>query len=930
MMFRTAANPTAAVAQCLAGRGRKVTLAALLLGRGSPLSSAGYGGGLGSWAIEGDAAQSLWPWSLAKRRPPPLTWDESPSQRLAWHIPAGQCSSWNQSSGQRSTGNDSVGQHSRRNASTSQRPMRKEFAGQRPMPSECAGQRPMWNQSSGRTDSPGQRLRRNESAGQRPMRKESAGQRPMRKESAGQLPMPIECASQRPTWNQSSSRNDFAGQRPRRNESAGQRPRRKESAGQRSMPSECAGQRPMWNQSSGQRLMLNDCAGQRLDGLFPGNVWPTSVAAGKWAAEKEMSGASGGRRRRSSATESAHAGMTWKRTEEFERVDREGREEGKREEMKKSYSVEDEMVVENNPPAAATAGAGALIGDVLDRSHFDRKVDVVALLVGIEMCGNLVRRLSGHLLNLPRVKNVVHVPPPDDDDDDDDDDEEDMDMGERRNTAREKIGEEDNLVQDLSWDLGEDPGEGEDLRQSVIAAVYGQGGRLRKKPHVLKGKQEKRRSQRGVGGNILAAENNNINGRSDAGQPLSWPMGSERPRAVQVQVVKGERQRLRRARGGLEASSRLLLLDSRYAAARTLSELPEPLKVLIESSLTNVEINDRLPETLGNGQFKSSQEEFSGASLHAVLQQSENTAFVELVRCKLILGYDYWSAEEVLKEMLPDGCLIPTSFETIGHIAHMNLREEHLPYKRAIGQVMLDKNWPRIRSVVNKLNAIDSAYRTMELELLAGDQDMQTVLIEHGLSFHVDFASVYWNSRLATERQRLIRKFGKRDIICDVFSGVGPLAIAAAKKCLFVAANDLNPTAVNLLRKNAALNGVAGKMSIYQMDGWDFIREVLKGSSAVFMTHVVMNLPGDAIEFLDAFKHAFDREAWGRNRQLPMVHVYGFTKSADPEKEIKERIEASLGAGPEDIEFYRVRLVAPGKFMLCASFRLPNSVAFRN
>lgn len=32
----------------------------------------------------------------------------------------------------------------------------------------------------------------------------------------------------------------------------------------------------------------------------------------------------------------------------------------------------------------------------------------------------------------------------------------------------------------------------------------------------------------------------------------------------------------------------------------------------------------------------------------------------------------------------------PTSFTQTGHIAHMNLREEYLPYKYLVGQVIMD------------------------------------------------------------------------------------------------------------------------------------------------------------------------------------------------------------------------------------------------
>lgn len=45
---------------------------------------------------------------------------------------------------------------------------------------------------------------------------------------------------------------------------------------------------------------------------------------------------------------------------------------------------------------------------------------------------------------------------------------------------------------------------------------------------------------------------------------------------------------------------------------------------------------------------------------------------------------------QVLEELLPEGVIIPTGFETVGHIAHLNLRDEHLPYKKLIAQVMCD------------------------------------------------------------------------------------------------------------------------------------------------------------------------------------------------------------------------------------------------
>lgn len=96
----------------------------------------------------------------------------------------------------------------------------------------------------------------------------------------------------------------------------------------------------------------------------------------------------------------------------------------------------------------------------------------------------------------------------------------------------------------------------------------------------------------------------------------------------------------------------------------------------------------------------------------------------------------------MLEALLPEGMIIPAGFETVGHIAHLNLRDEHLPYKTLIAQVVLDKNKPKIQTVVNKTDAIQNDYRTMKLEVLAGCDSLVTTVIESGLRFKVDLATV--------------------------------------------------------------------------------------------------------------------------------------------------------------------------------------------
>lgn len=85
---------------------------------------------------------------------------------------------------------------------------------------------------------------------------------------------------------------------------------------------------------------------------------------------------------------------------------------------------------------------------------------------------------------------------------------------------------------------------------------------------------------------------------------------------------------------------------------------------------------------------------------------------------------------------------------------------------------------------------------------------IRTSQSENDCRFTFDFREVYWNSRLHTEHERLIHKFDKSDLVADVFAGVGPFAIPAAKKGCAVLANDLNPSSHKYLTLNIAENRV--------------------------------------------------------------------------------------------------------------------------
>jgi tRNA (guanine37-N1)-methyltransferase len=360
---------------------------------------------------------------------------------------------------------------------------------------------------------------------------------------------------------------------------------------------------------------------------------------------------------------------------------------------------------------------------------------------------------------------------------------------------------------------------------------------------------------------------------------------------------------------------------------------------------------------------------------------------IEVKSYTFIVDYEYWSTDDILRSIIPEEYQIPGSFETVGHIAHLNLREEYLPYKKIIGEIILDKN-KHIKTVVNKTGKIDNTFRFFEMELLAGVWDMNAELKESNCTFQFDFSKVYWNSRLQGEHERLVKKFKRNEFICDVMAGVGPFALPAAKnKGSIVFANDLNPKSYEYLKKNVENNKLVNKVFSYNEDGRDFIKNSLKylndksiqekiieqrkkdkieslrkkfkkqnikninrnnekekiedNSENIFKTengtpilfqHYVMNLPAIAIEFLDAFRGIFrDYKDKIKIEQFPTIHCHCFSAAKDRHAEIKSRVENALGHALDEKyikEIYFVRSVAPSKDMYCISFVLPPEVAF--
>jgi tRNA (guanine37-N1)-methyltransferase len=270
----------------------------------------------------------------------------------------------------------------------------------------------------------------------------------------------------------------------------------------------------------------------------------------------------------------------------------------------------------------------------------------------------------------------------------------------------------------------------------------------------------------------------------------------------------------------------------------------------------------------------------------------------------------------------------PSAFETIGHVAHYNLKRQHLPYRFLIGAVTLSQLRPIIATVIHKVGTVQGPYRTYRYELLAGEDQLHVTHTEASVKLQFDVAAVYWCSRLSEERQRLVQSvFQPHQTIADAFCGVGALCLQAArvKQCMIVA-NDWNAAAVQALHHNVQLNQMTAHFrSITEMDAYKFLVDLGVKHQSSLPHHVVMNFPLEAPKFLGALRW------WPTNADIsPRFHVYTFCESADHAlRQVAEALvpmtDESVFADDDNLASCRptvhmVRDVTPNTTVACVSF----------
>jgi len=253
---------------------------------------------------------------------------------------------------------------------------------------------------------------------------------------------------------------------------------------------------------------------------------------------------------------------------------------------------------------------------------------------------------------------------------------------------------------------------------------------------------------------------------------------------------------------------------------------------------------------------------------------------------------------------------LPRALDIVGNIAIIELSPELGPYKSVIGEAILETH-KTVSTVLAKASAISGTYRLRGFTVVAGEPKTETIHREYGCLYYVNPAKAYFSPRLSYEHNRVASLVKEGETVIDLFAGVGPFAVLIAKthRNVRVHAVDVNPHAIELLKKNIRLNRVEGKVHPILGNAKQVIDEGFDGAA----DRLIMNLPEKAIEFLDVACKAI-KPTGG------IVHFYSFINASVSMETVKHNFREAVeryGRVVEEALFCRfVRATAPHEWQV--------------
>jgi len=151
--------------------------------------------------------------------------------------------------------------------------------------------------------------------------------------------------------------------------------------------------------------------------------------------------------------------------------------------------------------------------------------------------------------------------------------------------------------------------------------------------------------------------------------------------------------------------------------------------------------------------------------------------------------------------------LLIGSYDIVGDIAIIIVPEALTHRENIIGEAIL-ANTKNVRVVAKRAGNYGGEYRTIELEIIAGEHRKETQVTEFGVRLMLNVETTYFSVRSGNERKRIASLVQPMESVLVMFSGVGPYPLLVAKhsEAGKVVGIEKNPQAHEYAMKNLKLN----------------------------------------------------------------------------------------------------------------------------
>lgn len=223
-------------------------------------------------------------------------------------------------------------------------------------------------------------------------------------------------------------------------------------------------------------------------------------------------------------------------------------------------------------------------------------------------------------------------------------------------------------------------------------------------------------------------------------------------------------------------------------------------------------------------------------------------------------------------------------------------------YSKLVAEVIMNIH-KEVNSVWRQASSISGEYRLRNLEYVAGTKTTETCYKEYGCTYKTDLKKAYFSPRLSYERLRIAKLVQPKEVVVNMFSGVGCFSIAIAKHAdpLKVVSIDVNPSAFQYLKENVRINR-AEKVIVPVIGD---AKAVTENKLQNIADRVLMPLPEKAYDYLDITLMALKpKGGW--------IHYYDFEyakKTQDPVKKAETKVTKKLSALCKDYDMTFGRIV---------------------